>query len=113
MTKGAPSMKAFRAGLAVLAVAATVSIAHAASSSLSAEANAAYLAANGAKKGVMTLPRGLQYSIMHNGVGKRPTPRDVVTVYYTGKLINGTVFDGTEEGLPAQLKVTDVITGWT
>jgi FKBP-type peptidyl-prolyl cis-trans isomerase len=106
-------MKAFRAVLAALAVAGTLSAAHAATSSLSAEANSAYLADNAKKKGVVVLPSGLQYSIVHNGFGKRPTPTDMVTVYYTGQLINGTVFDGTEEGLPAQFKVTGVILGWT
>jgi FKBP-type peptidyl-prolyl cis-trans isomerase len=53
------------------------------------------------------------YKIVHNGFGKRPAPTDVVTVYYTGALINGTVFDGTEEGLPAQFKTSALIPGWT
>ncbi len=55
----------------------------------------------------------MQYKIVHNGFGKRPLPTDIVTVYYTGTLINGTTFDGTEAGLPAQFKVTDLIPGWT
>jgi FKBP-type peptidyl-prolyl cis-trans isomerase len=53
------------------------------------------------------------YKILHNGFGKRPAPTDIVTVYYTGSLINGTVFDGTEEGLPAQFKTSALIPGWT
>ncbi|MBV8976563.1 MAG: FKBP-type peptidyl-prolyl cis-trans isomerase [Alphaproteobacteria bacterium] len=85
----------------------------AAANALSVEANAAFLAANARKAGVIVRPSGLQYRIIHNGFGKRPGPLDTVTVYYTGSLINGTVFDGTEPGLPAQLKLSDVIPGWT
>jgi FKBP-type peptidyl-prolyl cis-trans isomerase len=53
------------------------------------------------------------YKIKHNGYGARPGLNDLNTVYYTGSLINGTVFDGTEEGLPAQFKTSGVIPGWT
>ncbi len=106
-------MKVFRAVLAALVVAGFASAAQAANSALSAEANTAYLQANAKKKGVVVLPSGLQYNILHNGFGKRPGITDLVTVYYTGWLINGTMFDGTEASLPAQFKVTDVIPGWT
>jgi FKBP-type peptidyl-prolyl cis-trans isomerase len=106
-------MKVFRAALAVLFFAGTLSAAQAATSALSAEANSAYLLENSKKKGVVVLPDGLQYNILHNGFGKRPGINDLVTVQYTGWLINGTMFDGTEEALPAQFKVTDVIPGWT
>ena len=75
--------------------------------SLSAEANAAYLADYAKQRGVIVRPSGLMYKIVHNGFGKRPAPTDIVTVYYTGTLINGSVFDGTEEGLPAQFKTSD------
>ncbi|HEX4292605.1 MAG TPA: FKBP-type peptidyl-prolyl cis-trans isomerase [Rhizomicrobium sp.] len=106
-------MRAFRAVLAVLVLAGMASGASAATSSLSAEANAAYLADNAKKPRVVIRPSGLQYTIVHNGYGKRPLPTDMVTVYYTGSLINGTVFDGTEASLPRQFKVTDLIPGWT
>lgn len=99
--------------LAALALCAAASPASAAATSLSLEANAKFLADNGRMPGVVTRPSGLQYKILHNGFGKRPLPTDLVTVYYTGSLINGTVFDGTEQGLPAQFKCTDVIPGWT
>jgi FKBP-type peptidyl-prolyl cis-trans isomerase len=101
--------------LALLAVAAVMVGfgAHAAVSSLSIEANAQFLADNAKKPGVIVRPSGLQYKMLHNGFGKRPGPNDVVTVYYTGSLINGTVFDGTEPGLPAQFKATQLIVGWT
>ena len=98
--------------LAVLAVMAAAS-AQAAVGSLSAEANAAYLADYAKQRGVIIRPSGLMYKIVHNGFGKRPAPTDIVTVYYTGALINGTVFDGTEEGLPAQFKTSALIPGWT
>lgn len=80
---------------------------------LSLEANAAFLAANATKKGVMVRPDGLQIKILHNGFGKRPAATDTVEVYYTGSLINGVVFDGTSPGLPASFKVNQVIPGWT
>lgn len=98
--------------LAALVAAATIS-AEAADNSLSAAANAAYLAANAKKPGVVVRPSGLQYRIIHNGFGKRPGPTDYVTVYYTGSLINGRVFDGTEPNMPARFKVNQLVSGWT
>ena len=87
-------------------------LAHAASDSLSLEANQAYLAANAKKKGVIVRTDGLQFKILQNGFGKRPQPTDTVRVYYTGRLINGTLFDGTSPGLPASFKVSQVVPGW-
>ncbi len=81
--------------------------------SLSQEANAAFLAANAKKAGVIIRPDGLQFRIVQNGFGKRPTVTDSVEVYYTGALINGRVFDGTSPGLPASFKVNEVVPGWT
>jgi len=106
-------MRGWGATLAAFALVAALSSSEAAVSSLSAEANAAYLASNAKQRGVIVRPSGLQYRILHNGYGKRPTLNDVCTVYYTGQLINGTTFDGTEEGLPRQFKPADVIPGWT
>ena len=105
-------MRRIGAFLAVLAVMAATS-AQAAVGSLSAEANAAYLADYAKQHGTIVRPSGLMYKIVHNGFGKRPAPTDIVTVYYTGALINGAVFDGTEEGLPAQFKTSALIPGWT
>ena len=74
----------------------------------------AFLAANKAKPGVITLPSGLQYKIMTAGKGATPGKDDEVTVEYTGKLIDGTVFDSTDKaGKPATFKVSQVIPGWT
>ncbi len=83
-----------------------------------AEANkavgVAFLKDNKAKAGVVTLPSGLQYKIVTAGKGAKPGKDDTVTVEYTGRLINGTVFDSTEKtGKPATFKVSQVIPGWT
>ncbi|MES2471525.1 MAG: FKBP-type peptidyl-prolyl cis-trans isomerase [Pseudomonadota bacterium] len=79
---------------------------------LSIDANEKYLAENMIKKGVITRPSGLQFRIIQNGYGKRPTAADEVTVYYTGTLINKVIFDGTSPGLPATLRLAGVIPGW-
>lgn len=84
----------------------------AASDPLSPESNNAFLAAYAQKKGVIVKPDGLMFHILRNGFGKRPQPTDTVEVYYTGKMINGVMFDGTSPGLPAFFKVTDVLPGW-
>ncbi|MEI9932194.1 MAG: FKBP-type peptidyl-prolyl cis-trans isomerase [Rhizomicrobium sp.] len=105
-------MKRFGAFL----IAATVLLAaptRAAVTSLSADSNAAYLADYAKQPGVVKLPSGLMYKIVHSGYGKRPLPTDIVTVYYTGSLINGSVFDGTEASLPAQFPANELIPGWT
>ena len=74
----------------------------------------AFLAANKAKQGVVTLPSGLQYKILQAGTGLKPTASDSVTVHYRGTLINGTEFDSSyKRGQPATFRVTGVIKGWT
>ena len=79
---------------------------------LSIEANQKYLEENKARKGTIVRTSGLQFRILQNGYGKRPQPTDTVKVYYTGRLINGTIFDGTSPGLPASFKLNSVIPGW-
>jgi FKBP-type peptidyl-prolyl cis-trans isomerase FklB len=79
---------------------------------LSVAANAAFLKANAAKPGVVVRPSGIQYKIIQNGFGAHPGPYDTVSVQYSGSLINGKVFDATEEGMPAQLEVDKLIAGW-
>jgi FKBP-type peptidyl-prolyl cis-trans isomerase len=86
--------------------------ARAADQALSADANAKFLLENSKQRGVVTRPDGLRYRIMQNGSGKHPTLNDAVEVYYTGKLINGEVFDGTEEGFPRRFEVKGLISGW-
>jgi len=97
--------------VALMAVAA-LSAQAATDPSLSAAANKAFLAAYAKKPGVVQRPDGLMYRILQNGYGRRPRSIDYVTVSYTGKLINGTVFDGTEEGMPVRFKVNSLIPGW-
>jgi len=71
-----------------------------------------YLAANRAKKGVVTLPSGLQYEVLVEGRGPQPTDADVVSTSYRGTHLDGTVFDATEPGKPATFPVTAVVPGW-
>jgi FKBP-type peptidyl-prolyl cis-trans isomerase len=97
---------------ALLAVSVGAS-AQAQDSSLSPQANQAFLAANAKKAGVQIRPSGLQYRIIKNGFGKTPHAADSVEVLYKGMLINGKVFDQTEPELPAQFVVNAVIPGWT
>lgn len=73
-----------------------------------------FLASNAKRKGVTTLPSGLQYEVITVGTGEIPTAEDQVTTHYTGKLIDGTVFDSSvERGQPATFPVGGVIKGWT
>lgn len=108
-------MKRFGAILAALAafLSFASSEANAADPKLSAAANAAYLATNAQRAGVVTRPSGLQYNAIKNGFGDRPKLTDEVDVLYTGMLINGTVFDGTEPMTPAHFTVNKLIPGWT
>jgi len=74
----------------------------------------AFLAANKTKEGVVTLPSGLQYKVLKEGTGATPTVTDTVVTHYTGKLINGQVFDSSvQRGEPATFPVNGVIPGWT
>jgi FKBP-type peptidyl-prolyl cis-trans isomerase len=78
------------------------------------KAGDAFLAANKAKAGVVTLPSGLQYKILKEGTGPKPTATDTVECNYTGTLINGTEFDSSSKhGGPAKFPVNGVIKGWT
>lgn len=73
-----------------------------------------FLAGNKVRPGVMTTDSGLQYEIVAKGVGTSPSTTDVVTVHYTGTLIDGTVFDSSvERGEPVKFPVDGVIPGWT
>ncbi|MFO1249366.1 MAG: FKBP-type peptidyl-prolyl cis-trans isomerase [Alphaproteobacteria bacterium] len=90
----------------------TTVLAAPAGDALSIEANQRYLEENAKKKGVIVRPSGLQFRIIQNGYGKRPTSTDTVKVYYTGTLINHVIFDGTSPGLPASFKLNSVIPGW-
>lgn len=74
----------------------------------------AFLAKNAKKKGVKTLPSGLQYKVIEKGNGTSPKKTDSVTVDYRGTLIDGTEFDSSyKRGKPATFRVDGVIAGWT
>lgn len=78
------------------------------------EAGEKYLAENGKKDGVVTLPSGLQYKVLKKGNGKKPTAKDSVKCHYEGFLIDGTVFDSSvQRGEPAVFGLQQVIAGWT
>lgn len=80
---------------------------------VNAKAGKEYLEINGKREEVSTTPSGLQYEIIEQGNGPKPTAADQVKVHYTGKLIDGTVFDSSvERGEPATFGVTQVIPGW-
>jgi FKBP-type peptidyl-prolyl cis-trans isomerase len=78
---------------------------------LSAEANAAFLAENAKKDGVISVP-GIQYEVLHKGTGAQADRHDCVTVDYRGTLINGKEFDKTEPGRPAVFPAGRLIPGW-
>lgn len=74
----------------------------------------AFLSANKTKEGVVTLPSGLQYKILKEGTGPKPTASDTVTCNYKGTFIDGTEFDSSyKRGEPTSFSVGGVIKGWT
>ena len=74
----------------------------------------AFLEANKTKEGVVALPSGLQYKILQEGTGPKPTATDQVVCNYRGRLLDGTEFDSSyKRGQPATFPVTGVIKGWT
>ena len=75
---------------------------------LGASANAAFLAANAKRPGVISRPSGLQYRILRSGTGRRPGGSDVVRLAYGIRLINGTLVDSTTPVLPATLGMSSV-----
>ena len=77
-------------------------------------AGEAFLAENGKKEGVVTLPSGLQYQVLKEGDGKKPSATDQVVCHYEGTLIDGTVFDSSyQRHQPATFGLNQVIAGWT
>ncbi len=78
------------------------------------EAGEAFLAENKAKPGIHSTPSGLQYEVIEEGTGAKPSAEDSVEVHYHGTLIDGSVFDSSvERGTPATFGVHQVIKGWT
>ena len=78
------------------------------------EAGEKFLAENTKKEGVITLPSGLQYEVLKEGNGKKPSAKDTGVCHYEGTLIDGTVFDSSyKRGEPATFPLQQVIAGWT
>lgn len=76
--------------------------------------NQTFLTENAKKSGVQTTASGLQYKVTKQGTGKQPAASSVVTVHYTGKLLDGKVFDSSvERGEPIEFPLNQVIPGWT
>jgi FKBP-type peptidyl-prolyl cis-trans isomerase len=76
--------------------------------------NAAFLENNKKNEGVKTTASGLQYKVISTGKGKAPLATDKVTVHYTGKLIDGSIFDSSvERNEPITFELNGVIPGWT
>jgi FKBP-type peptidyl-prolyl cis-trans isomerase FklB len=73
-----------------------------------------FLKANAEKPGVVTLPSGLQYEVITEGTGEKPSATNKVTCHYHGTLTDGTVFDSSvQRNQPATFPLNMVIKGWT
>jgi FKBP-type peptidyl-prolyl cis-trans isomerase FklB len=73
--------------------------------------NRDFLAANAKKEGVVTLPSGLQYKVLTEGIGRKPGLHDTVVLNYRGTLIDGTEFGRSREGKPVKQRVDAMISG--
>jgi FKBP-type peptidyl-prolyl cis-trans isomerase len=76
------------------------------------ERNTAFLEAYAQRPGVKVLFNGVMYREITKGKGPKPMPNSLITVHYTGKLINGKTFDGTQQGRPSTFKLSALIVGW-
>ncbi len=73
----------------------------------------AFLAENGKKPGITTTASGLQYEVIKEGTGPKPTATSTVSVFYKGTHLNGEVFDESRDNNPVEFPVGQVIPGWT
>lgn len=108
---GKPGMTAEQANTAIRAF---MSIAEKKKGDDNLKKGQAFLDENKKKDGVKVTPSGLQYTVIKEGTGPKPTINDNVTTHYHGTLIDGTVFDSSvDRGQPASFPVSGVIPGWT
>lgn len=79
------------------------------------QAGRAWLAQKATESGVLPLPKGIYYRVLASGPegGARPTPRSIITAHYTGRTIDGKVFDTSAGGVPPAFRLSDLIEGWT
>ncbi len=77
------------------------------------EENKKFFEENAGKEGIISLPSGLQYKVLTEGNGAKPTAEDIVRVYYKGTKTDGSIFEETEQGKPAEFPLNRVIRGWT
>lgn len=115
---GNPQLTDEQAQQALMALQTEVKAKQEAKAKMEGEANKkagdAFLAANKTKEGVVALPSGLQYKILKEGTGPKPTAADTVECNYKGTLLNGKEFDSSyKRGQPASFPVGQVIKGWT
>jgi len=72
-----------------------------------------FLVENSKKSGVITTSSGLQYEVLNEGTGKKPSASDIVRVHYEGRLIDGITFDSSYGSDPVEFPLDAVIPGWT
>ena len=77
------------------------------------EQNKQYLTNKAAEEGVTQTSQGVLYEVLQKGMGDKANIRSIVSVYYKGMLIDGSVFDdNTQQGYPDAFRLADLITGW-
>ena len=77
------------------------------------EKNLAYLRCKANEEGIHTTAKGVLYEVLQSGTGNKATIRNIVSVYYKGMLIDGSVFDdNTTQGYPDAFRLSDLIVGW-
>lgn len=78
------------------------------------QANKEWLEAKSKEEGVKALPKGVFYKVLAEGNAESPQPalRSIITAHYTGKTINGKVFDSSRGGVPLACRLCDLIEGW-
>lgn len=77
------------------------------------EENQAFLRCKASEEGIHTTAKGVLYEVLQSGTGNKATIRNIVSVYYKGMLIDGSVFDdNTTQGYPDAFRLSDLIVGW-